>query len=67
MPIILYRAGDQVGKKTTNDQGKVVFKKHPKKTAKWWAKFPGKKTGQHPKRLNCLGSQSKKIKVVVKP
>ena len=67
MPIKLYKAGKVVAKKKTNNTGKVTFKQHPKKTAKWWAKFSGKKVGQHPKRVNCLPSQSKKKKVVVKP
>jgi hypothetical protein len=68
MPINLYKAGTLVATKKTNEQGKVVFKQHPKKTAKWWAKFPGKKVGPvgHPHRKNCLASQSQKIKVVVK-
>ena len=67
MPIKLYMGKKAVGKKKTNKKGKVIFKKHPKKTAKWWAKFPGKKVGKHPKRFNCLPSKSKKKKVVVKP
>ena len=67
MPIKLYMGKKFVQKKKTNNKGKVVFKRHPKKTAKWWAKFPGKKVGQHPNRFNCLPSQSKKKKVVVKP
>jgi hypothetical protein len=67
MPIKLYMGQKVVGKKKTNDKGKVVFKKHPKKTAKWWAKFPGKKLKTHPERTNCLASKSKKKKVVVKP
>ncbi len=67
MPIKLLKNGNQVGKKKTNNKGKVVFKKHPKKTAKWQAKFPGKKKGKHPKRVNCLPSASKKIKITVKP
>jgi hypothetical protein len=67
MPIKLYMGQKVVGKKKTNDKGKVVFKKHPKKTAKWWAKFPGKKLKTHPERTNCLSSKSKKKKVVVKP
>src|SRR5215203_5001614 len=50
MPIKLFKNGDQVAKKKTNTEGKVVFKKHPKKTAKWQAKFPGKRVGKHPKR-----------------
>ena len=66
MPIKLLKNGNQVAQKKTNDHGKVVFKKHPKKTAKWQAVFPGKKKGKHPKRVNCLPSHSKKIKVVVK-
>jgi hypothetical protein len=66
MPIQLLKNGNSVGQGTTNDQGKVVFKKHVKKTAKWQARFPGKKVGQHPNRLNCLPSSSSKIKVVVK-
>ena len=67
MPIKLYMGKKAVGKKKTNHKGKVVFKKHPKKTAKWQAKFLGKKVGKHPKRFNCLPSKSKKKKVVVKP
>src|SRR5436305_10868531 len=66
MPIKLLKNGNLVVTKNTNDKGKVVFKKHPKKTAKWQALFPGKKKGKHPKRVNCKPSQSKKIKVVVK-
>jgi hypothetical protein len=66
MPIQLLKNGNQVGQKTTNNKGKVVFKKHPKKTAKWQARFPGKKTGNHPNRKNCLPSASKKIKITVK-
>jgi len=65
MPIKLYKGNKFVQKKKTNNKGKVIFKKHPKKTAKWWAKFPGKKVGKHPKRFNCLPSRSKKKKVVV--
>ena len=66
MPIKLYKGNKVVAKKKTSNKGKVTFKQHPKKTAKWWAKFAGKKVGKHPKRLNCLPSQSKKKKVVVK-
>ena len=65
MPIQLLKNGASVGQKTTNDNGKVTFKKHPKKTAKWQARFPGKKKGQHPNRVNCLPSTSAKIKIVV--
>jgi hypothetical protein len=64
--IHLLKNGSQVATGTTNDQGKVVFNRHPKKTAKWQAVFKGKKTGKHPNRLNCLGSASGTIKVVVK-
>jgi hypothetical protein len=67
MPIKLFMGKKAVGKKKTNNKGKAIFKKHPKKTAKWWAKFPGSKAGAHPNKLNCLPSKSKKKKVVVKP
>jgi hypothetical protein len=62
MPIQAAEEREPGRQKKTNDNGKVVFKKHPKKTAKWQAVFPGKKKGKHPKRVNCLPSQSKKIK-----
>ncbi len=66
MRIDLHKGNKVVGHKKTDRHGRVTFKQHPKKTAKWWAKFKGAKVGKHPKRFNCQPSQSKKKKVVVK-
>ena len=65
MPIKLFRNGKKVAKKRTNRKGKVVFKRHPRVTARWRAKFPGKKIGTHPNRYNCLPSKSKRRRVIV--
>jgi hypothetical protein len=65
MKIKLYMDGKKVAKKKTNKKGKVVFQRHPKKTAKWQAKFPGKKLETHPERTNCQPSKSKKKTVKV--
>jgi hypothetical protein len=66
MPIRWYRNG--VFKKiyTTNNNGKVQFKKGVKATSKYFAKFAGAKVGTHPNRLNCQPSVSNTVKITVK-
>ena len=58
MVLKLFFKGNQVGSKSTNNNGKVFFKKNPYSTGKWQIRFEGKKSGTHPNKLFCKPSRS---------
>ena len=61
-----YRNGKYKKTYTTNNTGKVSFKKKIKSNGKFYAKYEGRKFGTHPNVKNCLGSKSNTIKITVK-
>jgi hypothetical protein len=50
---------------TTTTTGHYSFVKHPRRTARYYTKFNGTKTGVHPNRHTCLPSKSAIIKIPV--
>ena len=63
----LYKDGVHQFYKGTNTAGVAKFTVHPNKTHHWYVRFNGRKWGTHPHKHTCLASQSKTIKIVVKP